>query len=148
MVRRRQGNGFILARHDGRGLHRSSDTREWQLGRLYFEILANSLARFAAFAPTQIPISYYRSSTDGRPAPCTLHVDLESVQVYLTGIKGPNSETRVHLDCFAEDPSSKRYARLRGYCSVLDAERFGQELLQELESVKEYDDTDGRQPRV
>jgi len=66
------------------------DTTEWQLGRLYFETLANSFARIAAFAPMQFPISYYCSPTEARPAPCTLRVDLDSIHVFLTGITGRN----------------------------------------------------------
>ncbi len=116
------------------------DTRAWQLGKVYFVTLANSFARIATLAQALFPISCHRSEA-GRPEPCTMHVDVDSLHILLRGVRR-RDDVRVALDCFVHDPPFGRFAHLKGQCTVAAAEQFGRDLLKELEAVREYDDSD------
>jgi len=122
---------------EGKEFSTEFDTKRWFFGRTYFETLAYSFARAGQFAHTYFPTSYHGSET-GSAKKRALHVSMHDLHVLVEGSPKRDDE-HVLVTWFVLDRQTGQFAYGRGRCAISEAERFGSELLRELEAVKEYD---------
>lgn len=121
---------LIYPVHNNETLEADFTTIGWQVGRIYFEILGRAFVRARDFSETRFPVSYYEDSTF-KPSTCSLHIDLEYLHIFLRGLKNQ----RISITIFLYNYQTHEYAYLNGSISLAEAECFGKEILDELDSM-------------
>ncbi len=111
----------------------TGSTRGWQVGWIYFETLSRAFITCREFAKCHFPVSYYSDSSKRLPH-CTLHLDIEWLQIFLRGVR---NDKMFSVDCFVCSDEKKQYTHIKFVCSFEQAEKFGLALLDEINLLKE-----------
>ena len=111
-------------------------TAGWQEPLVYFQSLGRAFLRISDFASPRFPIGYYEDPSSGPPA-CTLHLNIEWMQVFVRGLRSG----AVAVTVFVQDPSSMQFVRLAGSATTQSVRRFASNLLAEVNSIQQSDQT-------
>jgi len=118
---------------ENRVVEHISRTRDWQVARVYFEVLARSFQQCEVFGDVRFPRSFYSNPPEEWPrtAPfCTLSHLIGDIRLFMRCAR----QGRLSLDCYLVVPDSDTYANCSMMVSLEAARTFGNQLMEELDA--------------